>query len=150
MQDVYETISGDSKTQRTSYVLQTLWRDVTSEYDIIGPYYTSASTLKCKFLLPCVMDAIYQFHMYGFETSLIICDGASPNLSMLKALCGKVGAYIHDDTQSDKFHIPVWFSNPFTGRKIFQLICPSHQVHVHMQPYNTCTLIFKIFYPTVA
>ena len=67
LQDVYCAISTDSKTQRTSYVLQTLWHDLTSEYDIIGPYYTSASTLKSKFLLPCVMDAIYQFHMFNFR-----------------------------------------------------------------------------------
>ena len=25
---------------KTTYVLQTLWRDLTSEYDIIGSYYT--------------------------------------------------------------------------------------------------------------
>lgn len=128
LQDVYNTISSDSKTQKASYILQTLWRDLTSEYDVIGPYYTSASTLKSKFLLPCVMDAIYQFHLFSFETSLIICDGASANLTMLKALCGREGAYIHDDTQSDKFQVPVSFANPYTGQKIFHLICPSHQV----------------------
>ena len=131
LQDVYETLSSDRKTQRVSYVLQTLWRDLTSEYDIIGPYYTSASTIKSKFLLSCVMDAIYQFHVFHFETSLLICDGASSNLSLLKALSGRDGAYTHDETQSDKFQVPVSFANPFTGQ---QLICPSHQViqHVHV------------------
>ena len=137
LQDVYCAISTDSKTQRTSYVLQTLWRDLTSKYDIIGPYYTSASTLKSKFLLPCVMDAIYQLHMFNFETSLIICDGAMPNLSMLKALCGKDGVYHHNSNQSDKFQVPVSFKNPFNDRKIFQLICPSHQVHALLMSAHT-------------
>ena len=128
LQDVYDTLTSERKIQKASYVLQTLWRDLTSEYDIIGPYYTSASTMKSKFLFPCVMDAIYQFHLFSFETSLIICDGASSNLTMLKALCGRDGPYGHDDSQSDKFKIPVSFINPFTGKNTFQMICPSHQV----------------------
>ena len=132
LQDVYESIDADNRTQKTAYVLQTLWRDLTSEFDIIGPYYTSTSGLKSKFLLPCVMDAIYQFHLFGFETSLIICDGASANLSMLKALCGREGAYTPDDEQDDKHKVPVSFSNPFTGQKIFQIICPTHQVNAHV------------------
>ena len=121
-QDVYQSLDPDAKTQTTSYV-QTLWRDLTSEFDIIGPYYTSADGLKSCFLLPCIMDTIYQFNLFGFKTFMIIWDGASPNLTMLKLLCGRSGAYIHD-----KYKVPVSFTNPFTGQKIFQLICPSHQV----------------------
>ena len=64
LQEVYESVDADSKTQKTAYVLQTLWCDLMSRFDIIGPYYTSASGLKSKFLLPCVMDAFYQFHLY--------------------------------------------------------------------------------------
>ena len=58
LQDVYQSLDPDAKTQRTSYVLQTLWRDLTSEFDIIGPYYTSADGLKSCFLLPCIMDTL--------------------------------------------------------------------------------------------
>ena len=68
LQDVYESTDIDGKTQKTAYLLQTLWRDLTSEFDLISPYYTSASGLKSKFLLPCVIDAIYQFHLFAFET----------------------------------------------------------------------------------
>lgn len=89
LQDVYSSLDADSKTQRASYVLQTLWRDLTSEFDIIGPYYTSAGGLKSCFLLPCIMDTIYQFNLFGFKTFMIICDGASSNLTMLKLLCGR-------------------------------------------------------------
>ena len=35
-----------------------------------------------------------------------------------------------NDKQSDKFEVPVSFTNPFTGQPIYQLICPSHQVSV--------------------
>lgn len=128
LQDVYDIMDIGCKTEKTSYVLQTLWRDCTSEFDIIGSYYTSSSTMKSKALLPCLMNAIYQFHLFHFETSLIICDGASANLSLLEALCGREGAYLHDNSQTDKFAVPVSFTNPFTGSKIFQMICPSHQV----------------------
>ena len=119
LQDVYESIDADSKMQKTAYLLQTLWRDLTSKFDIIGPYYTSASGLKSKFLLPCIMDAIYQFHLFTFETSVIICNGASANLSLLKALCGREGAYVPDDDKEDRHKVPVSFSNPFTGQRIF-------------------------------
>ena len=129
LQDVYESVDADSKTQKTAYVLQTLWRDLTSEFDIIGPYYTSASGLKSKFLLPCVMDAIYQFHRFAFETS-VICDGASANLSLLKVLCGREGAYVPNDNQEDRHRVPVSFTNPFNGHKMFQMICPTHEVRV--------------------
>ena len=136
LQDVYETINSDRKIGKTSYVLQTLWRDTSSSYDVIGPYYTSTSGLKPKFLLPCIMDTVHQFHLFGFETSLIICDGASSNLSLLKALCGHEGAYGFDNTQDDRHEVPVSFTNPFTGSKIYQMICPSHQVYTCMCVYN--------------
>lgn len=129
---MYESIDADNRTRKTVYVLQTLWRDLMSEFDIIRPYYTSTSGLKSKFLLPCVMEAIYQFHLFGFEMSLIICDGASANLSMLKALCSREGAYTPDDEQDDKHKVPVSFSNLSTGQKIFQIICQTHQVNAHV------------------
>lgn len=56
--------------------------------DIIGPHYTSEQTVDHKFLLPTVMDAMFKFHQYGFETSAIVCDGASSNLSMIKEMTG--------------------------------------------------------------
>lgn len=41
-----------------------------------------------KFLLPTLMDAIFKFHVCGFETCGVVCDGAAPNLTMLKELTG--------------------------------------------------------------
>ena len=31
-----------------SYVMQTLWRDLASECDIVGPYYTSSGAFKAR------------------------------------------------------------------------------------------------------
>jgi len=39
--DVYRSLQSGFRQKRTSYVLQTLWRDLTSNFDVIGPHYTS-------------------------------------------------------------------------------------------------------------
>lgn len=41
-----------------------------------------------KVLLPTLMDAIFKFHKCGFETCAVVCDGASPNLCMVKEMSG--------------------------------------------------------------
>ena len=43
--DVYWTLQPSFRQKRTSYVLQTLWRDLTSDIDIVGPHYTSEGTV---------------------------------------------------------------------------------------------------------
>ena len=43
--DVYRTLSPDFQQRKTTYVLQTLWRDLTSNFEIIGPHYTSEGTM---------------------------------------------------------------------------------------------------------
>lgn len=75
--------------------------------------------MSSKFLLTCIMNAIYQFHAFYFETSLLICDGASANLTLLKAFCGTNGAYAHDDKLSVKFEVPISFTNLYTGQLIY-------------------------------
>ena len=99
--DVYEALEVD-KTSKTSYVLQTLWRDMSSDFDIIGPYYTSEGGLKSKFLVACLYDA-----MRHFKVVAVVCDGASANLTSLKTLCHRQGVYGSDPSQKDihtKYH----------------------------------------------
>ena len=36
--DVYQCLESD-KASQTSYILQFLWRDLTSSFDIVGPYF---------------------------------------------------------------------------------------------------------------
>ena len=100
------------KTDKTSYVLQTLWRGQSSDYDIIGPYYTSSGGLKNKFLVACLFDAMRQFHQFSFTVTAVVCDGASSNLTALKALCHHQGAYGHDSSLQDQHKVPVYLSKP--------------------------------------
>lgn len=82
--DVYSTyneLGSDAKTDQTSYIMQFLWRDYSSSYDIVGPYYTSSGSFKSKGIIPCVMETIRLFHLNGFKTLGLVCDGASSNLT---------------------------------------------------------------------
>ena len=49
--DVYQMLQPSFNEKRTSYVLQTLWRDLTSDFDIVGPHYTSEGTMTVSVLL---------------------------------------------------------------------------------------------------
>ena len=90
------------------------------------------------------------YHLYGFRTSVLVCDGASSNVSALKSTCGVSGAYgvhtfssnkrsggpssdKHDSEPSlDKHEVKPWFAHPFDpDANIFWMICPSHQMSLH-------------------
>lgn len=40
LQDVYEELKAP-QTVKASYIMQFLWRDLTSDFDVIGPYFSS-------------------------------------------------------------------------------------------------------------
>ena len=63
----------------------TFWRDLTSRFDVVGPYYTSSGALEAKFILGVVLDTVKALHLFGFS------DGASPNLSTIKSTMGVSG-----------------------------------------------------------
>ena len=44
LHDVFMSVGEDFDQQKTSYILQFLWRDLTSKFDVIGPYFTCAGT----------------------------------------------------------------------------------------------------------
>lgn len=127
LQDLYRTLD-DTKPQKADYVLQTLWRDHSSDCDIVGPYYTSSGPFKAKYLLACITNAIQQFHTFQFSVSLLIVDGSSSNLTMMKLLMGIHGVFGHKESQTDRHHIQAYVTNPFSGKKLYMMICPSHQV----------------------
>lgn len=128
LKDLYEVLQSDPEAEKADYVLQTLWRDVSTNCDIVGPYYTSSGPFKAKGMLACVMEAQRKFQAHGFNVCALICDGASSNLTMLKILLGKKGAFGHNDKLPDRHEIPTSFTNCFTGGKVHIIICPSHQV----------------------
>ena len=63
------------------------------DFDIIGPYFTSSQTLNSKFVFSCLMETVKVFHLHGLKTIIVICDGASANLTAIKASHGQYGAY---------------------------------------------------------
>ena len=131
--DVYQTLGAEVATQSTTYILQFLWRDLTSSFDLVGPYYTSNGTFESKFILGVVIETIKLYYMYSFNTSLLVCDGASPNLSTIKLTMGVTGVFSRDKSQPDADFISPTFVNPFNpSRNIHWIICPSHQVCIRM------------------
>ena len=131
LMDVYQSIASDARTKMTTYIVQFLWRNLTSSFDIIGPYFTSSGTMESKFILSCGMETLKLFHLYGFKTSVLLCDGASTNLCTIKATMGTSGAFGMGPNVNKPHEVQPSFDNPFLpGHKIFWMIGPSHQVCV--------------------
>ena len=109
--------------------MQFLWRDLTPSFDVLGPYYCSSGTLECKVIIGVVLETIKVFHVFEFETSLLVYDGAISNLSAIKQTIGVSGVFGCDPSQADPNTIAPSFANPFyPTKRIHWLICPSHQV----------------------
>jgi len=131
LHDVFTTIGDDYDSQKTSYIMQFLWRDLMSRYDIIGPYFTCASSWDHQFLLECVMRTIQAFTLYNFHVRVMVYDGVSSNLALIKLLC----CYEHEQLLltdgDDRFAVSPSFQNPYEDdedKREFVVICPSHQV----------------------
>ncbi len=45
LHDVYEGLNDEEKCQKTSYILQFLWRDLSSDFSVIGPYFNCSSSV---------------------------------------------------------------------------------------------------------
>ena len=129
LHDIYSTLDDDQKTHETHYVLQFVWRDLTSNFDIVGPYYTSDG-FDAQFTLGCIHDALFLFAAYNFNVLCLVGDGASWNLSLFKNLCGHKGKFrCNNSPESDKHDVPASFTDPFTGLRVWCIICPSHEVY---------------------
>ena len=126
--DIYKYIN--ITKEQTSYILQLLWRDLTSSYDIVGTYFTSSSSVENTFVTPCIFKTkLFQCH--GLKTSLLVCDGAAAHMSTIKDSHDHSGAYsIQKEGDQYKFEVTPWVTNPFNPPyKIFWVICPIHQVY---------------------
>ena len=60
--NVYQTLDPDAATQSTTYILQFLWRDLTSSNDVVGPYYTSKGAFESKFIIGVVMKTVKLYY----------------------------------------------------------------------------------------
>ena len=66
LHDAYQLVDETSASKQTSYILQFLWRDLTSSFDVVGPYFTSSTQLESKFIVSCILQSLRIFHLYGF------------------------------------------------------------------------------------
>lgn len=131
LHDVFMSIGEDFDQQKTSYILQFLWRDLTSKFDVIGSYFTCAGSWDHKFLLECVMRTIQAFTLYNFRIRVLVCDGASSNLALIKLLCSYEHEQLPLSDGEDPFAVSASFENPYEDdedKRVFVVICPSHQV----------------------
>ena len=58
--DVYAVLQPEYRKRQTTYVLQTLWRNLTSDFDVIGPHYTNDSPFSHHSLCRLLLDSIHQ------------------------------------------------------------------------------------------
>ena len=114
LNDVYRILTEPNSPSQTSYILQFLWRDLTSSYDIVGPYFTSLDSVDGKIVLSCVMETVKLFQIHRLNTSLLVCDGNAANLIAIKVTHGYSKAYsVLPNAAEDVFELKPWVINPF-------------------------------------
>ena len=96
--------------QKASYIVQFLWRD---NFDLIGPYFPVGSSMKYSVLQEFVMPSLKALTSYG---SILLCDGASSNLKILKLLSEHPEAPFptRPDAQTtrERYFVNASFTNP--------------------------------------
>ena len=118
LHNVYEGLCMDEKT---AYIVQFLWRDLSSDFDMVGPYFNSSSSLETQSLHAMVIRTMLVFSQFSFGVRALLCDdGASSNLSLMKLLCGYTNNEVDISQPS--------FKSSFEGKSVHLLVCPFHQV----------------------
>ena len=132
LNDVYRMLLEPQTPKKTSYILQFLWRHLTSSYDIVGPYFTCSNSVDGDCILACLLETVKFFQMHGLRISLLVCDGCPANLATIKTTHGCSGAYsISSDTTGDRYKVEPWMINPYCPPAlIYWMICPTHQVYM--------------------
>ena len=93
LHDVYASVKDGKGLQMTSHILQFLWSDLSSNFDVIGPHFTAEAVMEAKFITACVLEAMLTFESFRFSVRGLVCNGSSCNLSFMKGLCGVSGQF---------------------------------------------------------
>ena len=132
LHDIYEDLDPNRAPRPAQYMLQFMWRDLTSDFDVVGPYFSAAQSLEHGFIVSCINQTMRTFHAYNFEVVGMVCDGVSSNLAAIKMLCtGHRGTYgtKEPDYDGDRHEVTAHFINPFNPQlNVYCCICPSHQL----------------------
>lgn len=81
-----------------------------------------------------IMLTLKAFTSYRFKVSILLCDGASSNLTVMNILSGYPRTQFHSRpdaaTLRERYFVEASFSNSEdpVDNPIFLMICPSHQV----------------------
>ena len=113
LNNVYTLLQSSESSNQASYILQFLWRDLASEFDVI---FTSANSVDAKYFLACILEAVKLFQLYNSKTSILVCDGGSAKVAAIKASHSCHGAYFVkrcDDSEEDAYSVEPWMLNPF-------------------------------------
>ena len=71
VKDIYRDLDNTDKSpEPAEYFMQFLWRDMSSDFDIIGPHYSWKKTMDSNFTHACTMDALEAFQTYNFKVIL--------------------------------------------------------------------------------
>eukprot|EP00117_Sycon_ciliatum_P049175 scpid67563/ scgid34906/ len=126
LNDIFYELGSVDNTNRTEYVLQVIWRDLTSNFDVFGPYYTSSTSLDAKFTMACFLQSMQLLHSFGFKAIAAVFDGAATNLSMVKSMLGVHGAFA---AEGNDHRINASIDHPYWRKhKLSFVVCPSHQL----------------------
>ena len=79
LHDVHQGLCDDEKCRKTTYMLQFLWRDLSSDFNVVGPYFNCSSTMETQFLHSIVTRTMFSFCRYGFYIRALQRNNASSN-----------------------------------------------------------------------
>lgn len=133
LQDIFESVD-PTRNIKASYILQFIWRDLTSSYSIIGPHFAGEKSWNHSFLYDCLMRTVKLFSLYKFRVKILVCDGALSNLALLKLLAGYKVCQIpvkEEDIGIERYIPKMEFNNPYDEEEdsvVYIMTCPSHQV----------------------
>ena len=114
LHDVYGQVDPQAVPLPAGYKLQFLWRDLTSDFDVIGPYFSSVTSYNHHFMFASVNEMARLMYSCIFLVVGLVCDGASTNLAAMKLMCQqRRGVFGCDETQEDKHKVKAWFTNIF-------------------------------------
>ena len=63
LHDVYD---GLDMNENCTYIMPFLWRDLTLDFNVIGPYFTCPSTIETRLLHSIVTRTMLAFTQFGF------------------------------------------------------------------------------------
>lgn len=69
LHNLFREIDDGFRMNNTSYILQFMWRDLSSRFDVVSPHFTTEKSLETKFLASCLFESMYAFEIYGFHVS---------------------------------------------------------------------------------